>query len=177
MTREVSRSRTLGIAILGTFCVGGALAEDHPSELRQALTACSTVKEPADRLACFDKLAAAGTAALPALPPRPAVATPPAVATAPVRAPESPEDFGLSGIQKTPRSEQIQAITAAIVVMGHAANGRVRLSLDNGQSWELEDSPDALLAVGNSVTIRRASLGSFLMTTPLKATHRVRRIK
>jgi hypothetical protein len=170
MTREVSRSRTLGIAIIGTFCVGGALAEDHPSELRQALAACSTVKEPTDRLACFDKLAA-GTAALPAVPP------PPAVATAPVRAPESPEDFGLSGVQITPRREQIQAITAAIVVMGHAANGRVRLSLDNGQSWELEDAPDALLAVGNSVTIRRASLGSFLMTTPLKATHRVRRVK
>jgi len=165
VTRGHSRSRTLGIAIFGTFCVGGALAEDHPSELRQALTACSTVKEPADRLACFDKLAAAGTAVLPT------------VAAAPVRAPESPEDFGLSGIQKTPRREQIQAITAEIVVMGHAANGRVRLGLDNGQSWELEDAPDALLAVGNSVTIRRASLGSFLMTTPLKAMHRVRRVK
>jgi hypothetical protein len=174
LTWDFSRSRSLGIAILGTFCVGGALAEDHPSELRQALTACSAVKEAVDRLACFDKLAAAGTAALPSPPAPPA---PPAVATARVRAPESPEDFGLSGVQKMPRSEQIQAITAAIVVMGHAANGRVRLGLDNGQSWELEDSPDPLLAVGNSVTIRRASLGSFLMMTPLKATHRVRRVK
>ena len=177
MTRDFSRSRSLAIAILGTFCVGGALAEDHPSELRQALTACSAVKEAVDRLACFDKLAAAGTAALPSTPSSPAPPAPPAVATARVRAPESPEDFGLSGVQKMPRSEQIQAITAAIVVMGHAANGRVRLGLDNGQSWELEDSPDPLLAVGNSVTIRRASLGSFLMTTPLKATHRVRRVK
>lgn len=171
MTNSYTRSRTLGIAILGTFCVGGALAEDHPSELRQALTACSTVKESADRLACFDKLAAAGTAALPAPPP------PPAVATAPVRTPDSPEDFGLSGIQITPRAQQIQVITAEIVVMGHAANGRVRLDLDNGQSWELEDAADALLAAGNTVTIRRASLGSFLMTTPLKLTHRVRRVK
>jgi hypothetical protein len=93
------------------------------------------------------------------------------------RAPESPEDFGLSGVQKAPRREQIQAITAEVVVMGHGANGRVQLGLSNGQSLELEDAADALLGVGNSVTIRRASLGSFLMTTPKKVTHRVRRVK
>lgn len=172
MTRGHSRSHTLGVAIFGTFCVGAAMAEDHPSELRQAVTACSTVKDPADRLACFDKLAVG--AALPALPARPVA---PVVAAAPVRVPESPEDFGFSGVQKSPRSQQIPAITAAIVVMGHAENGRVRLSLDNGQSWEIEDAPDALLAVGNSVTILRASLGSYLMTTPKKVTHRVRRVK
>jgi hypothetical protein len=161
-----SRPRILRLAIFGALCAGGALAEDNPSDLRPALTACTTVKEPADRLACFDKLAdgLGGRRAQPA------------VATTPARAPQSPEEFGLSGIQKAPRPEQIQAITADVVVMGHAANGRVRLSLSNGQSWELEDAPDALLAVGNSVTIRRASLGSFLMTTPLKVTHRVRRI-
>ena len=163
MTHRHSRSRTLGIAIVSTFCVGGALAEEHPSDLRQALTACSTVKEPADRLACFDKLAAG--------------AARPVAAAAPVRAPESPEDFGLSAIQKAPKEAQTQAITGEIVGMGHAANGRVRLTLDNGQSWELEDAADSLLAVGNSVTIRRASLGSFLMTTPMKVTHRVRRVK
>ena len=170
MTQKFSRPRTLGIAILSTFCVGGALAEDQPSELHQGLAACATVKQPAERLACFDKLAA-GTTALPALAP------PAPVATAPVRAPESPEDFGFSGIQIAPRREQIQAITAEIRVLGHAANGHVRVRLDNGQSWELEDSPDPFLAVGNSVTIRRASLGSFLMTTPSKASHRVFRVK
>jgi hypothetical protein len=179
MTQGHSRSRTLGIAIFGTFCVGGALAEDHPSELRQAVTACSTVKDPTERLACFDKLTPGGAPPAVATAPvrAPQSPAPPAVATAPVRTPESPEDFGLSGVQITPRREQIQVITAQILVMGRAANGRVRLSLDNGQSWEIEDAPDQLLAAGNSVTIQRASLGSYLMTTPLKATHRVRRVK
>jgi hypothetical protein len=168
----------LGIAIFGTFCAGGALAADDPSKLRQALTVCSTIKEPADRLACFDKLAIDAP-----LPLAPVVSAPqagavaPVAQTAPVRVPESPEDFGFSGVQKTPRKEQIQAITAEVIGMGHGANGRVRLSLDNGQSWEIEDAPDQLLAAGNSVTIQRASLGSFLMTTPSKASHRVRRIK
>jgi len=163
MSPRYSRSRTLGIAIFGTFCVGGALAEDHPADLRQALTACSTVKEPAERLGCFDKLAAG-----PALP---------VLAAPPLSAPESPQAFGLSDIQKAPRQAQTQAITGEIVGMGHAANGRLRLTLDNGQSWELEDAADSLLAVGNSVTVQRASLGSFLMTTPMKVTHRVRRVK
>jgi hypothetical protein len=187
MKRMHLRSRTLGVAIFSTFCVGSALAEEHPSELRQALNACSTVKDPAERLACFDKLAVGAAVAVAPRTPVATVAPAAPVATAaPVaaaspaaqaRAPESPEDFGLSGVQKAPRREQIQAITAEVVVMGHGANGRVQLGLSNGQSWELEDAADALLAVGNPVTIRRASLGSFLMTTPKKVTHRVRRVK
>jgi hypothetical protein len=184
MNRELLRSRALGVAIFSTFCVGSALAEEHPSELRQALNACSTVKDPAERLACFDKLAVGSAVAAaprtPVAPGTPVSTVAPVAAVSPAaqaRAPESPEDFGLSGVQKAPRREQIQAITAEVVVMGHGANGRVQLGLSNGQSWELEDAADALLAVGNSVTIRRASLGSFLMTTPKKVTHRVRRVK
>ena len=55
------------------------------------------------------------------------------------------------------------------------ATGRSVVRLDNTQSWEL-DQPDPLLAVGDKVTIRRATLGSFLLTTPTNRVHRVRRI-
>jgi hypothetical protein len=48
---------------------------------------------------------------------------------------------------------------------------------DNGQTWEYEEDGDYLLAIGDSVTIRRASLGSFLLVTPSKLVHRVRRIR
>jgi hypothetical protein len=50
------------------------------------------------------------------------------------------------------------------------------VTLDGGALWELVDDSDPLLAVGDTVTIKRAALGSYLMSTPTKRTHRVRRL-
>ena len=52
--------------------------------------------------------------------------------------------------------------------------GTVTVSLDNGQTWTYHD-PEARLKSGDEVTIRHASLGSYLMTTPGRHTYRVRR--
>jgi hypothetical protein len=56
-----------------------------------------------------------------------------------------------------------------------SSNGRPLVRLDNAQAWEL-DQADPLLSVGDKVIIRRATLGSFLLTTPTKRVHRVRRL-
>jgi hypothetical protein len=50
------------------------------------------------------------------------------------------------------------------------------VTLEGGQLWELDDA-DPLLAVGETVSISRAALGSFLMETSTKRTHRVRRLR
>ncbi len=42
--------------------------------------------------------------------------------------------------------------------------------------WEYQDDPDPLLSIGDSVTIKHGTLGSFLLLTPAKLSHRVRRI-
>jgi hypothetical protein len=42
--------------------------------------------------------------------------------------------------------------------------------------WQLAGS-DALLASGDSVTIKRAAFGSYILTTPAGRTHRVRRLR
>jgi hypothetical protein len=54
--------------------------------------------------------------------------------------------------------------------------GRAYVVLDNGQTWIFVDADDnAGLKPGDSVMIKKASLGSFLMVTPSKHSYHVRR--
>jgi len=66
-------------------------------------------------------------------------------------------------------------MTAKVIGMGVSPNGRPNVTLEGGAVWQL-DSSDALLANGDSVTIKRASFGSFLLTTPNGHTHRAIRL-
>ena len=186
MTTTHTKRLVLSTAILAACAAGGAPAEDP-----NGLTQCSSISNTAERLACYDKLA--GRATSPKAPPSsPAAATPaaapvsaaPAAATpVPARA-STPNDFGLNKVQKdrandaAPNSPaEIKSITARVTGFRKGPSGRPRVLLDNGQEWEYEEDGDYLLAIGDSVTIRRASLGSFLLATPAKIVHRVRRIR
>jgi hypothetical protein len=175
----------LSTAILAACAAGGAPAED--TDMHNALAPCIGISSSADRLACYDKLAgrvsapkAAPVAAAPA--PAPSVAAAPAAsvaaAPAPAAAPTA-EDFGLSKVQKAASSSsppEIKSITAKVAAFGRSPNRRTQITLDNGQVWEYQDDPDSLLSIGDSVTIKRATLGSFILLTPAKLSHRVRRI-
>ena len=86
--------------------------------------------------------------------------------------PDRPEDFGLNPAQKAP--PKTSSITARVVGFTRNKEGAVVVNLDNGQSWSLDEG-DPLLAPGDSVTIRRAALGSFVLTTPTHRTHRAHR--
>jgi hypothetical protein len=177
----------LSTAILATCAAGGALAED--TGVHNALAPCIGISSSADRLACYDKLAgrvsapkAAPVAAAPGAaapgPAAPASAASVAAAPAPAAAP-TVEDFGLSNVQKAASSSsppEIKSITAKVAGFGHSPNRRTQVTLDNGQVWEYQDDPDSLLSIGDSVTIKRATLGSFLLLTPSKLSHRVHRI-
>jgi hypothetical protein len=180
----------LSTAILAACAAGGALAED--TNLHNALAPCSGISSSADRLACYDKLAGRVSApkAAVAAAPGPAASAPaaPAASVASVAAAPAPaavptedteEDFGLSKVQKAASSSSppgIQSITAKVARFGYAPNRRTRVTLDNGQVWEYQDDPDSLLSIGDPVTIERATLGSFILLTPKKLSHRVRRI-
>jgi hypothetical protein len=185
----------LSTAILATCAAGGALAED--TAVRNALAPCIGISSSADRLACYDQLAgrvsapkalaASPSAAAPA-PAAPSPASPSAAAPAPaasVAAAPAPaaapteEDFGRSKVRKAAVSgapPEIKSITAKVAGFGRSPNGRTQVTLDNGQIWEYQDDPDPLLSIGDSVTIKRATLGSFILATPAKVSHRVSRI-
>jgi len=68
------------------------------------------------------------------------------------------------------------SLQTSVVNVGTSPNGHMTATLEGGAVWELEDS-DPLLAAGDAVTIRRASFGSFVLETPSKRTHHVRRLR
>ena len=63
-----------------------------------------------------------------------------------------------------------------IKIMPH---GELLLTLDNGQVWQQKAGDRAMrIKVGDAVTIRRASLGSFLLTSQTaNGSMRVTRVK
>lgn len=70
----------------------------------------------------------------------------------------------------------VDSVTAKVIGLAYDAYGRETVSLEGGPMWQLAGT-DALLANGDSVTIKRASLGSYILTTPSGRTHRVRRLR
>jgi hypothetical protein len=170
--------RVLPLAGLSTAVVVAAAAHAAPAA-DNGLKVCAAIEPPGERLACYDQLAGRippkGASAAPTAP---AAASAPAAAAAPTApAAASPESFGLSAVEhphapKPPAA----ALSAKVAGLGSSAGGRVTVYLEGGQLWELDDA-DPLLGAGDSVTIRRAAFGSYLMTTPDGRTHRTHRLK
>ena len=180
MITTPAKRLALSAAILAVCAAGNAPAEE--SAVHKALAPCTAISNSADRLACYDKLAGRAlepTATRPALPAAAAASTPSAAPLAAAPAAPSEEDFGRSRLQEAAKSKappEIKTVTAKVAGFGRSPNLRTQITLDNGQIWEYQDDPDQLLAVGDLVTIKHGTLGSFLLVTPTKVSHRVRRI-
>jgi hypothetical protein len=171
----VRRARLLFAgSALGALAATPALAALPAAE---ALQSCAAVVADAERLACFDKLFGHKPALSPPAPTHPGAA---GAAVAPVVAPAATKDaFGLYAAEHpaTPASG-LESISARVVAFGRSAKLRPTVALEGNQLWELQESDaDPLLSVGDLVTIQRAALGSFVLTTPAKRTHRVRRLR
>jgi hypothetical protein len=144
--------------------------------------------DAARRLACFDRESAllAGESAPVARQVDPAPARPAATAPAPA-APvvsaggsaaaaattQSPQDkFGYRGNmaradhdKKKAEEQQSDQLAAKITELATLPRGELLLTLDNGQMWQQKTADRALrVKVGDQVTIKRATLGSFLLT-------------
>lgn len=166
---------------------------------QEDLAACGAIQDAAQRLACYDRLAgrpvaatpapapaatpaphAAGApvAAAPAAPPAAATPTQPSAAPAPVR-PQAPADaksFGSYTAEHPATPAVPQTLTAAVTALGKTIDGKPTVTLEGGALWLLDEA-DPLLAVGDTVTISRGVLGSFLLRTQSQRLHHVQRIR
>jgi hypothetical protein len=120
--------------------------------------------------------APAGAAAV--APPAPPLAAAPSVpapapeVTASPPAPASPaEKFGLSAEQVEARrpdaTPEIESIESRVVAVRGLPRDRFVLTLENSQVWEqTEPTPRQRFYAGDAITIRKASMGSFLASGP-----------
>lgn len=141
---------------------------------REPFEHCVVIESAAARLACYD--AAAGRAAERSIQVPDSAAKTPSEAPAPVEAGAAAGDFGLTPAQRKleptgPDAEQAVINSVADDRVGHAI-----VALDNGQTWFVAE-PDGRLRAGQVVTIRRAALGSFTMTTDDRHGYKVRRTR
>jgi hypothetical protein len=97
----------------------------------------------------------------------------------------SPEtDFGLTEAAKRARDPQkaqeqyAESITGKVAAVGYRPAGELAVTLENSQVWtQVTPDPRARVAVGDTVTIKRAALGSYLLVTASRYPTRVRRLK
>jgi len=161
----MKRHQSGGILLLGflplTTLAGSAVTTAD-------LARCAAIAGADQRLACYDTLARR------ALPPPAAAAAAPSVAplaaqtAAPVVAPSAaahpaPQNFGMSPHEQT-APDQPQAIKARVTQLTTDRQYNVHVTLDNGQIWTFNTS-DSPLRSGDTVTIKRSALGSYLLIT------------
>ncbi len=147
-----------GVALAGLALVAGVAGADPSLE---RLHACMAEQNDGARLACYDK--ELGRTAVKG----------------------QPADFGMT--PQLLRQEQIQAgvkpppppppetLSAKVTKITSRGNGRLIVTLDNGQVWEQQEDADMLLDVGDGVTIVHGMFGALWMDDSSR--HRRTRVK
>jgi hypothetical protein len=146
----------------------------EPTVPKSVLKKCADIGEPLKRLACYDQVAERPVGAMaatgtPAARPSPTSTAPEAVPTK--------QSFGLYSVEHPAPPPVTEAlISAKVFSLGSNSRGHGTVTLEGDQVWEL-DSADPVLAVGQTVTVQRGTLGSFILTTAAGRLHRVHRIR
>ena len=113
------------------------------------LARCAALTATSERLACYDALAS----------------------RAPV---DANQNFGIAKPRAPTLPKQSLSVEAHVTRVSIGRLGRKVVVLDNGQTWVATED-DTRVETGDAVTIRRAALGTFLMTTPSRRSYRVQR--
>lgn len=121
-----------------------------------AILSCTKVPDDTQRLACFDREAAAlSTVHTPAAPPKLTPEQRIGLTRDRVDKLETPPD--------APAEPQIKNFTAAIKSVSPGPGGRQVFELDNGQTWRQAETKSFTAHPGDAIRISKAALGSFFM--------------
>ncbi|HET7204927.1 MAG TPA: hypothetical protein VFI92_16320 [Steroidobacteraceae bacterium] len=143
---------------------------------------CASIANDQARLDCYDaafgRPAASSAAGMTA----PASGVAASATPAPTATAKSREEFGLSEVDKRARNPQQDvepaSITAQVAKLGRRPTGETIVSLADGQVWtQIESENRSRVKVGDTVTIRKGTLGSYLLVGPDGIAVRVRRVK
>ena len=179
---KIPNSRPAWALLMLVGWVSGAYAADGDSPQH-----CAAIGDDAARLACYDRIFRAPAAAKA---PSTTVGTAATTAVAPAStavvpaAAKPPDDFGLTEAAKRARDperakeEKSESVTATVAAVGRRPAGELVVTLDNGQVWtQVEVDQRARVAAGDTVTIKRGALSSYLLVTQSRYATRVRRAK
>lgn len=170
------------------------------ADIHQSLLDCKQLTDNSARLSCYDRLAATfgsqaasagvavpgavapGTAVLGAAVPgvaAPGASAPAAVVPTPATATPSAEvieaDFGKT--QSRP-SDQVEQLQATVKSLSRNKMRKMLITLENGHIWRQTEDDSIQLKAGDSVTIEKASFGSFLLSkTGTNRKVRVKRVE
>jgi hypothetical protein len=169
--------KPIALALLGWF----GLAESSEQPESVSLSPCLAVDDDRDRLDCYDRVAGRVTS------PQAKVSESVATTSSLVGRPEIADPVAEFGMTESMQRQQARSpsrddapeqITATVSEIGQTAEGRFVVTLNNGQEWvQSETEPRAIVRVGEQVTVKRASFGSYLLTTARNIPTRVRRIR
>jgi hypothetical protein len=145
--------------------------------INEGLLACAKLGDDAERLTCFDRLAAQlhENRARPAAPTSAAPTSAAPLSAAPA------DMFGLTTQNDAPHTQppvtrtSLNSIHAHVVSLREIRSGTI-LELDNGQKWQQMGREDLLLKTGDGVKITRGAFNSFWVMTDGNRSGHVKRI-
>lgn len=153
-----------------------AFAQNASPQALQQVYACASITGEAERLACYD--AAVGSL-------QQAETQGRIVAVDREQVQELERDsFGFSlpsmsrifSRESAPTEERIERIELTVERITRYADGRHAFIMSNGQTWtQIEPQSVSNVDVGDNIAVRRASLGSYMLSPVRGRAHRVRR--
>jgi hypothetical protein len=158
----MSRSKAGALAGALVYCTLGSTAELPPQ-----LEACAALRRDTERLLCYDRAVAQIRSGADGAP-----------------APSAENMFGANSDmgsrhpQAEVKREELKQISGTVTSLRRGDDGMIHLTLDNGQVWRQQDSDVRLMvAEGDTITIVRASMGTFRITDKSGRFARFKRVR
>lgn len=174
------RSRVIAVLALCCATFGGAVR----AASLEAAEKCRLIVDDRARWACYDEVFGKPVGAGSPQAPVSAGASPAAAGEQAAVSRNPRAEFGLSEAAMRARAAETapesapDSISATVTNVGRRSTEEMVVTLLDGQVWaQVEPDARARLKAGDTVTIKRAALGSYLLVTPSGIATRVKRLK